>query len=457
MGGATWSPWNGVTLRDIHAYQADINDGPAVVSIKSLQAVPYWSQLLKGNIYPKEIAVVSPSAEVSVEMLSSMLAAVQHSKNVPDSGGCNSNLNPAKRPTTPSPESSETGKGTPPPQTPPPSPRGGQEGKPQPSSPEETTRPAAGLPVKISIVNGDFRLFSERSDADLLDVAGVSLEMPLMGEDASGVLEIVRLNIPGIPEINHAKHTLHWRRPYLEIDEQELEIAGFSTRYVAQLAVTRNLPFLFDMVVDPQKVISSPLLENVAIKVSAEHAAGRVRGSGALLHPSSWRGDAYFMARDLQVSEQHGGKKLLFEEVFCPVVFRQGEFRWDNVRATSEDFSILGNGRVSLSRGALFVTRVIVSPERAHSISRGINGLMILGPSYAWWHDLETPDRKYRDLLVYGSLLTPAIDAGRDHEALSLWVLVKEVRKFIKEEMNEEGLELKTLPNESMLEHHANH
>jgi len=65
-----------------------------------------------------------------------------------------------------------------------------------------------------------------------------------------------------------------------------------------------------------------------------------------------------------------------------------------------------------------------------------------------WWEDLQTPDRKYRDVHVTGSLAEANIDLGSQHQNLALWQTLTAVLNFIRVEMEEEGVTLKSIPNE---------
>jgi len=111
----------------------------------------------------------------------------------------------------------------------------------------------------------------------------------------------------------------------------------------------------------------------------------------------------------------------------------------------------LGNGRVSVGDGVLCVTRLVVSPEVAQMLSRGLHGSGLAGYKSRWWEDLDTPDRKVRDLLISGSLTDPVVDAGHLHESQPVGEIVGSTLNFIREEMKEEGKELAPVPNKELL------
>ena len=88
------------------------------------------------------------------------------------------------------------------------------------------------------------------------------------------------------------------------------------------------------------------------------------------------------------------------------------------LKMLGEDFSVLGNGRLSMRGGLMSVTRLVASPEVAEVMEKSFRraGMVEEG----WWYDMYTPDRKVRDLLVSGSILNPKIDAGPRHASMQL-------------------------------------
>ena len=147
------------------------------------------------------------------------------------------------------------------------------------------------------------------------------------------------------------------------------------------------------------------------------------------------------LGKKVRVKEEHGGRDIMFDAIVIPAVFRQGTLQWGGVRLIGEDISVLGNGRVSVRDGILSVTRFVVSPEVSEMLSRALHGSGLVRNGPRWWQDLDTPDRKMRDFLVTGSLMSPTIDAGYKYEELPVWQMIGTTLHFIREEMKEEGKE----------------
>lgn len=453
VGSMTWSPWNGFTINDVRMLQpeelrAELPE--PVVLVDRIRVKPYWTQLLRGRTRPKEVSVDSPELTISVEMLAALASQISPSKVVPPPA----KLAPQPVPKTPDqPTPREAIKKTNNPKI----------GQTQPTAPVEKDRPAAGLPMWLKVNNATIRIVSVSKDIELLRAERLTLDMPVFGEDATGVIKVAVIKIPGLPELVDLEQRIVWKRPYLELEEQTVDVDGLKMHYIGQLGVGRDamrrLPFLFDLAIDSQKLESVKWFERLALDVSAEKLTGRFRVNGSLSSPMSWRTDMMVEAVNLGVKEIHGSHDVVFDEVYIPAVFRQGQLRWNGIRFIGEDISVLGNGRVSVADGVLCVIRLVASPEVAQMLTRGLRGSGLADYKSRWWENLDTPDRKFRDLLVSGNLTDPVVDAGHLNANLPVWQIVVSTLNFIREEMKEEGKELAPLPNKDLLnkKKHENH
>ncbi len=461
VGSMTWSPWNGFTINDAQMFQpeelrAELTE--PVVLVDRIRVKPYWTQLIRGRTRPKEVSIDSPELTISVEMLASLASRIPQSKVLAP---------PAKPPVKPVPPSGEeSAQKTP--RLPIPGgtikrPEKPNTGPAQPTAPVEAARPAAGLPTWLKVNNATIRLVSVNKDIELLRAERISLDMPVFGEDATGVIKVAAMKIPGLPEFVDLEQSIVWKRPYFELEEQRVDVGGLKIHFIGQLGIGRNalgrLPFLFDLAVDPQKLESVKWFERLALEVSADNLLGRIRVNGSLPSPMTWRADMMVVGKNFGVKEIYGIHDIVFDEVYIPAVFRQGQLRWNGVRFIGEDISVLGNGQVSAGEGALCVTRLVASPEVASVLSHGLYGSGLVLNESRWWEDLDTPDRKFRDLLVSGDLTDLTVDAGHLHASLPVWEIVGLTLNFIQDEMKEEGKELTPLPNEERLngKKHENH
>lgn len=452
----TWSPWNGLTVNDARMLQPEelrtTMDQP-LLSVERIRVQPYWTQLLRGRARAREIQVDAPEVMVTVEMLTSMASRMPHSGVVsspspgpvrPPAPGAR---NPVPAPVTPG--------GTVP---------GGDRKVPQPSKgapappaePKVKPRPSAGLPTRVRVTGAKVDVVSVSKGLKLFHADSISVDLPVFGEDAGGMIKVGAIEIPGVPRITDLEQNLVWKRPYLEVEKQTVEIGGVEVQFLSQVGMGKNAlgqyPFLFDCVIPAQSLKSAQWFERLALEVSADKLTGRLRVNGSLLKPMTWRADMLLAGVDVRVKEKHGSHDVGFDAVYLPAVFRQGQLRWNSARMIGEDISILGNGQIAVGGGVLFVTRFVTSPEVAAMLTRGLNGSKVVTIGAKWWRDLDTPDRKVRDLLVSGSLADPVIDAGSKNSSLSVWQLVSATLDFVRDEMKEEGKELPPLPNGKMLQ-----
>ncbi|MFK7910741.1 MAG: hypothetical protein AB8F34_09060 [Akkermansiaceae bacterium] len=437
----SWSPWNGVTLYDVRMLQPEelreqLNN--PVMVVEKLTVRPYWTQLAKGRLHPKRVEIDSPELTVSIEMIAAIA-----SRTVAPKQQARAQTPTPKPPekTEPKPADDKRVPEKPEKKTAPPV-------RPQDTPPKKRILP--GLPVQIEIANARCKLVSVSKNLEILTVDGLDYSHSLLGEDAWGGIQIRRLQFLGMYEFSDLSHKIEWKRPYLEIQNDALEFGGVETRVIAQLGLAKSrigrLPFLIDFTIDRQKIESASWLEKIAMVVSADSLLTRFRINGLLHKPDTWRADGLLTADKISIKESHGNHDVAFDKVNVPVILRQGVLRWADVRFISEDISIMGNGAVSLRDGHLSVTRIVASPMAAAMLTRGIRGSHLIDARSRWWYDLDTPDRKMRDLVVSGPLLEPQIDAGAKYASIPLAKMLVILYDFVREEIMEAGQTMKTLP-----------
>jgi len=455
IGGLTWSPWNGVVVRDLQVLQPEALRGKLsepVLEVERLQVKPYWSLLLHRELVLKEVVVESPHATVTVEMLMVLAENVMRNQVAEPRLEPPSSENPKLPSTTLAGSGGEKPSGEKPPKVAK-NPKSKSEGatpkrqKPREQQPASSRpRPQVARPMVLKIHGGELKLVSVQKNMQLLEVGEVSLELPLLGEDAVGELRMGRCQILGVPEMKSLTQKVAWKRPYLEVENLHGKWGDLKFAYKAQFGVVAKsprekfFPFSINVVVPSQKFEWVHGLERVAMEVRAEQVGAQFQCSGLALHPSSWRANMLLLAGQIRVKEKHGGHDIVFDEAVLPAGFRQGVLQWQGVRLIGEDVSVLGNGRVSPRGEILSVTRLVVSPEVSKMVVRGLQGARLVSHGNQWWSDLGTPDRKMRDLLVTGSMMNPVVDIGYHQRELPVWPLVRKTISFIREEMLEEKL-----------------
>jgi hypothetical protein len=448
----SWSPWNGVTVREIELLQPEAlrqDASEPMVSVARVQVRPYWSELIRGRVRFREIVVESPQVSISVEMLASVLQdAVHHqpppSQELPETPslaaiskddltrGSDVEKLPSSQKSTGSPSGKQ------PLQKKPESPR-------KPKVTSSSSSPPVEFPLHLKIKGAELKLVSLKKEVEILSFQGGDLDVSLLGADSQGVLKIASGKCLGMPEIKKVSQTISWKRPYLLWQNSDLEVTGVKVACRAQIGLDRRARgvFLLDGELPPQTLERVPGLDGLALEVQADRLASRFRCFGVLPHPGTWQASVLVQAEHVQLKEEHGGRDVVFDEVLFPLVFRRSSLVWGGVRLIGEDVSVLANGRATMRGGVQAVSRLVVSPEVAEMVGRALQGAGLVRNGRQWWSDLDTPDRKMRDLHVSGSVVNPVIDLGSLHQDLPVWQVMATTVHFIREEMKEEG---KTLP-----------
>lgn len=457
IGGMTWSPWNGITARDVKVLQSSVLGDDLtrpMLRIDSVRVQPYWKPLVRGKLQLRDVFVESPQAEISVEMLAKIAADVVRDQGAPavvPSQGKPPNLPVGPLASVPSVPTVPLLGVKPAPSKPVAQPikPGPPTASPQPVSPR---RSPVGLPVNLHIRGGSLALFSMGNDVDLVRLKGIDFEIPLWGEDSKGVFKVASLKVLGMLDVKGLQETLVWKRPYLQWSKPSLKVEGLEVQANAQLGLgakmggVRVSPFALNFMLKPQALNGVSGLDRIAMQVDAEKVYGHFRCLGLLQRPMTWVADTRWQGKNIRLKEAHGNHDVMFDDVIVPAMFRRGVLRWGGVSLIGEDLSVLGNGQLSARDGVLSVTRLVVSPEVSEMVRRALNGSGLVHTGAAWWRDLDTPDRKVRDFKVSGSLMNPVVDLGLRGEELPVKDIVKTILQFIRGEMKEEGKVLLPIP-----------
>ncbi|MDB4055584.1 hypothetical protein N9496_06295 [Akkermansiaceae bacterium] len=439
IGSMTWSPWNGLTVNRTRVFLPGEAE-QSIVAVTDINIRPYWKPLLKGKLRLREITLNEPRVELSLEMLAALPSDGEVIETPP--------------PVAPAPPTLAAGQAQEIPAKPLAQfsladyaqalrPRGAgsqvlaqQKPKVEEPVPPAAKRAAAGLPMRLRVNGASMRLFSESKEVDLLSVDELSLDLPLSGEDAEGHVKIsglkmssagigtgTRIDISDLPDVNQ---TVVWKRPRLEIEETEVDLGGVKLNMRVQLGLKNtksSLPFLVDMAIRPQQVEPVAWLEQRSMHASAKLVAGRFRLLGLLADPLNWKAEAVVVGEGVTVQAGQGRPRVTFDTIYLPAILHQGRLHWVGFKMLGEDFSVLGNGRLSMRGGLISITRLVASPEVAEVMEKSFRRAGMVEKS--WWYDMYTPDRKVRDLLVSGSILNPKIDAGPRHASMQLSQLIR--------------------------------
>ncbi len=446
IGSMTWSPWNGVTVKRMRMFMPGDRE-QAVADIERVVIMPYWKPLLRRQLRLREVVVNQPRIELAIEMLTALPAdtdiidrppiippvlAANQVKPLPKSVALNQTKKLAQEPESqgvPTKRSlADYANVEPRPVL------GSQvltQQKPSQAPAVDTAmsaqqkpssrRPPAGSPMRLRVKEASIRFFSMSKELDLLNVNELSMDLPLSGEDSDGFIKVAGIKIPNVVELPDIKQKVVWKRPRLEIEEQELDVGFAKINMRVQLGVKNSLshlPFLVDMAIKPQQVDSVAWLEQQSMHASAGLIVGRFRLLGLLDEPLGWKADGVFAGEGVTVQAGEGRPRVTFDTVFIPIVLHRGNLHWLGFKMLGEDFSMLGNGRLSMRGGVVCVTRLVASPEVAEVMEKSLSRAGLVDTR--WWYDMYTPDRKVRDLIISGDIRSPLIDVGPKHARLPL-------------------------------------
>ena len=435
-----WSPWNGITVSQLRVLMPG-DDNQSILNVESVRIKPYWKPLLRRQLQLREVRLNQPRIELAIEALAAVPADVdliEKPPPIPPALAANRALlvpqaeaaaqakaeaqakavarasiaDYANALDQTKPSSQVLVQQTPSQKVP---------VKPASDVVAELKRIPAGPSMRLLVNDASIRLFSLTKNRDLLTVNKVSLDLPLSGKDANGFIEVAGIDLPDVAELPDFKQKLAWKRPRLEIEEQEVDLGFAKINMRVQLGlqnVQSRLPFIVDMVIRPQQVESLAWLEQRSMHASAGLIAGRFRLLGMLADPLGWKAEGVFAGERVTVQAGEGRPRVTFDTVFLPVILQSGKLHWLGLKMLGEDFSILGNGRVSMRGGMVSVTRIVASPEVAEVMEKSLSRAGLV--ETRWWYDMYTPDRKVRDLIVSGSVLNPTIDVGPGHARLPL-------------------------------------
>lgn len=429
VASMTWSPWNGFRVNDLRGFLAGGEDEP-VVAVDHVSVRPHWKPLLRGDLSLHEIVIDSPRIELALETLSKLPSDAEIREEPPpippalaaaqgQPGPAKAGDQPVAHPDLAAYAQTEKQAAALPPAL------AQQEGKVAKATPQQVPRPAAALPMRVRVDKGSMRIFSKSKEMDVINVDSFSLDLPLSGEDAAGSIKVEGLSMAGMDELPAFEQAVVWKRPRLEIEDSVVDLGGIQLRMRVQLAVKNaqpGFPFMVDMAIQPQKVEPPVWLEKKSMHVSAELLAARMRLLGLLKDPISWKAEVIALGEGVTVQPGDGRPRVTFDSLYVPAILQQGKLHWMGVRLLGEDFSILGNGRLSMRGGIVSVTRLVAAPEVAEVLKKSMARAGMA--ETWWWYNLDTPDRKVRDLTISGSVLNPLIDAGPSHAAMPLSQLV---------------------------------
>ena len=288
VGGASWSPWNGVSINAVDLLQpaplrAAVQD--PLVRIGSIRLAPVWRAWLRGRLEVRSITLDSARLVLPVELISEL--ARQAAPAPPAPPPPVAAAQPPAVAVLPAPPVPPAAAAGPPPTAP------------VPKMPAPPPAPTGWLHLK----NASVAVVHAGSHRTLLEVSKASGSIPITGDSAQSILKIGRVAALGKELGANLAAELDWTAPMLSLKPLNLEIRGFKYVVAGKIAQAKGLPLLIEAQLPRQPLAAFPLPFDG--QASAEAIAANARFRGLLLAPGTWQGDLLAEALAPSVRARH--------------------------------------------------------------------------------------------------------------------------------------------------------
>ena len=435
---ASWSPWNGVSVQNLTANFStpETEQLPPLLILEEITLKPYWREILQGKKLFREVTLEQPHLRFPAEFLiTTAPPAAPPSQPSPTPQ--------AKEDPTPTPKSATTpGKPKPQPARPKPAP------KPPPAhAPQEIIEKQ----FRVCIVDAKIDLYSLKLQKSFL-IEGLDLDLPLAGPTSNGSLSWEQLSLAGLPLTSKQHLPVEWKDLTWTLPNQDIPIQlpsltdptvtplPLEIRLGGELSPSRRgKPFRLNLSLSPQAIPDYLLHKDARFHLRAQRCAAALSSNGSLLNPNTWRMQSNWSLDGIEAFSDLRQKHFHFDTARAQVNLRQGILSAPQISLRSEDFSLMGNGQLSLSGYLLAVHRIVSAPELAERLdSIAIGSFLSQGWTSYWMRPLDTPDRYYRDIHFEGLLPHAQVNTGRRAEFIPLSQALALLKKFTNREAAEE-------------------
>ncbi|MBK1834502.1 hypothetical protein [Roseibacillus ishigakijimensis] len=469
VAGATWSPWQGVTVRRLSAHLRSPGGGPGadlppLLRLREMRLQPHWREVWKGRKVFHEIGVDQPELNLPLEYLVVVQPSTTASADSGDLASSSASERDARedgeaRENEPSVVREAGGEQSAAPVAGKSGPDSGRS-----RSGEQTARgsgEAAARPLQredrfwLRFREARVRLYSVNSAFELT-VDGLSGDLPLAGPDIGGRLAWQGLALGEHALLDAGSWTVEWREKQWIFPNREFELAlgeavgeaGLSFRLGGAFAPRLpGKPFRVNSALDPQSLAPVVYSQWGGLRMEAAEVAAHFSAQGRLLHPQTWQAALGASAEALAVTSSQRQQTFVFDSVRLRGRLQQAVLHFPELAFRSETFSLLGNGSLALGGSTLGVLRLVAAPDLAERFTKvAVGSLVSVGWTSSWLQPLVTPDRLYRDLHFEGVHPRVVVNTGRKGEFLLVSQVVDLLGSFLTREAAEEESAPRTLP-----------
>lgn len=388
--GASWSPWNGITIYGIRVEQpGDLRQAMAkpLLTVQSARIHPDWLALCGKRLEIKGLEIAKPELVLPIELM----AQIPHKETDPAVAAKPPDLASA------TPQSSLVAPPQDPVVIPAPSPPAGVAGAPVEPPPKPPAKPATrkfNIPIWVDIRQGRLEIVSLKAHSPILGATGINGSVPIDGKPVESAITIDRLTGFGQTAPTKVVVPLNWDAPVLGLKVGSGEISGIEFTAGAQIGLVAGVPFKVDAIVPEQKDREIRIVESARAKIGALKVQGRIQGY--LQVPASWQGQS--IAQVLAVETEIGGHKAYFDHGRALFAFQGGTLRCLDARLSGEQATIIANAAILGDGRMAGIARIVAAPESLISVSSFIRP----GLDEPHLTPLSTPQRAALDLQVFG-------------------------------------------------------
>lgn len=391
---ASWSPWNGVTLRGLACQQpaelrAHFTD--PLLAVDRIRVAPVWNAWLRGRISIHHVEIDAPQLTLPVELLAHLATSQSPPKPAAPP--------PTPPPPTQPPDPPATTPAEPPAAPPPPPP-------PPVVSPAPPSRPTTW----VHLTRAALKIVAVGRTDPLLATT-LTAAIPIAGDPAQGHLLIHRISALGTEILPQTTAPLTWKSPLLSAGPIETEILGTQLQFALHLARTSGFPIQIDAAIPPQKSPEITLPQGYF--AVAESLAAQARFRGLLLAPSSWQGD--LIAESSAVEIATADATTTFDRGRILTVLRGNVLQCLDARLIGDDLSILANAAVISDGRAAAAIRFVAQPATLVHLAQRLQS--DLNPPLT---PLSTPQRAALDLRAFGTLDNLTLEIGPNGPRIGL-------------------------------------
>ena len=447
VSGASWSPWNGITVRELSA-RIKIPEGvqkdelPPLLELKKTELKPYWGQLIRGKKLFREITLEEPRFNIPAEFL--VLAAPTKPAAPPQQAP-----KPKPKP-KPNPKNKPSTKPTPLAVTPKQKPKPKVTPNPKPSQ-KQSPAPIDQKRFWLRCRNAQVRIYSLKLNKSI-ELKGLNTNLPLAGPPTKGSLAWKAITLAGQEISASTLLPIEWKNPNWTLPNQDLTFTlpqfidssqasiPFQVRLGGQFSPRKkSQDFRLQASLPSQPLPDYLIHKDSRFHCQAQAVAVNFACQGSLITPDSWRMKSSFAMNGIEAFSELRGNRFFFDTARANLDFQNLTFHSPNIALRSERFSLMGNGQLHLGGYLLAVLRFVAEPELAERLTNiAIGSSLSKGWTRSWLKPLETPDRLYRDLHFEGLLPDAMVNTGRKGEIIPLPSIITYLRTFTKREVAEE-------------------